>query len=443
MNPLTPALSAYIVAQAANGLGYAHNLADSEGRPLGVVHRDVSPQNILVSFEGAVKVIDFGIVRALGRVSQTNPGGLKGKIEYMAPEQASSEDVDRRADVFALGIVLWEAVTGRHLFRRDTELATMRAIVDEPIPPPSDITPVHPQLEQIIVRALEKKREDRFQTSQEMALALERYAFSQEGFSPLQLANYVKELFDTDLAQWKKTVSSALDIEVKPGAFAKDSGRFPVLKPDLPTRGPTVALRPGSSSSVRPGAPGSDGVGRTAITDLGADAPTRRDWIWVGSGVAAVATIALAGWIVLSRPRVLRPALPAPAPTQWQGTPPAPTPPSTTPAPMAPAMAPSPTAPQTPPGPAPRTEARSAAEGAPKGVTEEVVAKQADEPLAKQADKPLVRSADKPPGKQAAEASPASRSHTDKGHPRSHGPARRAPTQAPAVPSDHRPNPFD
>jgi serine/threonine-protein kinase len=416
MNPLTPALSAYIVAQAANGLGYAHNLADADGRPLGVVHRDVSPQNILVSFEGAVKVIDFGIVRALGRVSQTNPGGLKGKIEYMAPEQASSEDVDRRADVFALGIVLWEAVTGRHLFRRDTELATMRAIVDEPIPPPSDITPVHPQLEQIIVRALQKKREDRFQTAQEMAMALERYAFSQEGFSPLKLANYVKELFEVDLAQWKKTVSSALDIEVKPGAVGKESGRFPVIKPDLPTRGPTVALRPGSSSQVRPGASGSDGSGRDPTTDLRTDAPTRRDWIWVGSGVAALALITLAGSFVLTRPRGRGPVptLPAAPPSQWQATPPAPTPPSTMPvvSPVASASTPGGTA-----GAAPE------AAPAPKA--------------------PETKIPDNAGAGSPAAAPPAVRPHAEKPRARSHGAAKRAATQAPAVPSDHRPNPFD
>ena len=126
-------------AQAASGLAYAHTLTDGDGRPLGVVHRDVSPQNVLISFEGAVKMIDFGVARAFGRVAHTSPGGLKGKIDYMSPEQASAEEVDHRADVFALGVVLWEALTGRRLFRRETELATMRAIVDDPIPHPSEI----------------------------------------------------------------------------------------------------------------------------------------------------------------------------------------------------------------------------------------------------------------------------------------------------------------
>jgi serine/threonine protein kinase len=406
MNPLTPALSAYIIAQAANGLGYAHDLVDSEGRPLGVVHRDVSPQNILVSFEGAVKVIDFGIVRALGRVSQTNPGGLKGKIEYMSPEQASSEEVDRRADVFALGVVLWEAVTGRHLFRRDTELATMRAIVDEPIPPPSDITPVVPQLEQIIVRALQKRREDRFQTAQEMAMALERYAFAAEGFSPLLLANYVKGLFDVEFTQWKKTVNSALDIEPQTSGGAQSGTRFPVIKPDLPTRGPTVALRKGhSSSQIRAGMPGSDsGVRRD--TELRTDAPTRGDRIWVYGGVSALALIVLVGAFVLSHPRAPLPISPlAPtAPAQWQGTPPVPTPPSTPVAPpVSPAAGSVPTA--TVPDPASAAGAAS---------------KPAEKPRAEAATRARV---DKPRGKSRV--------------------ARHAAAQAPGVPSDHRPNPFD
>jgi serine/threonine-protein kinase len=409
MNPLTPALAAYIVAQAANGLGYAHDLVDSEGRALGVVHRDVSPQNILVSFEGAVKMIDFGIARALGRVSHTNPGGLKGKIEYMSPEQASSEEVDRRADVFALGVVLWEAVTGKHLFRRETELATMRAIVDEPIAPPSDITPVAPQLEAIIMQALQKRREDRFQTAQEMAIALERYAFAAEGFSPLQLANYLKGLFDTEFAQWKKTVSSALDIEAKPGLTAAQSGtRFPVLSADLPTRGPTVALRnKGSSSQIRGHFPGGSdgGLGRDPSTDLKTGAPTRRDRLWVYGGIAAVALTAIGGSVLLSRPRS---ALPPPAPVQsgkfarWQGTPPPPTPtPPVAPAPAAAAPAPEP-APLEMVGPTP-------------GVS---------------------------PPPEPAKPAAAPRTRTEKPRTRAHAPKRAAP-QAPAVPSDHRPNPFD
>jgi serine/threonine-protein kinase len=428
MQPLTPALASYIVAQAANGLGYAHNLVDSEGRPLGVVHRDVSPQNILVSFEGAVKMIDFGIARALGRVSQTNPGGLKGKIEYMSPEQASSEDVDRRADVFALGVVLWEAVTGRHLFRRDTELATMRAIVDEPIPPPSDVMPVAPQLEGIIMRALAKKREDRFQTAQEMAMALERYAFAAEGFSPLQLANYLKGLFDIEFAQWKKTVSSALDIEARPGAIsaAASGTQFPVIqKPDLPTRGPTVALRKnsGSSSQIRPGHPGSDsGFGREPTTDLTTDAPSRRDRVWVYGGVTALGLIVLAGVFLLGRPRPTIPVGPATpvVPSRWQASPPPPT--------ISPLGAPS------APTPTPPPVTDKAPEKVPPVETAPAV-------LEKAADK-TDKTPEKAPVVKAASADAPSRGHNERQKPHGRG-SKRQPIQAPAVPSDHRPNPFD
>jgi eukaryotic-like serine/threonine-protein kinase len=401
-SPLTPALASYVVAQAANGLGYAHNLADADGRPLGVVHRDVSPQNILVSFEGAVKVIDFGIVRALGRVSHTNPGGLKGKIEYMSPEQASSEDVDRRADVFALGVVLWEAVTGRHLFRRETELATMRAIVDEPIPSPSDVMPLAPQLETIIMRALQKRREDRFQTAQEMALALERYAFAAEGFSPLQLATYLKGLFDVEFAQWKKTMSSALDIEAKPGG-ASSGTRFPVIKDDLPTRGPTVALRKGASSSqIRLGASGSDsGFGREPTTDLTTDTPTRRDRIWVYGGLAGLVFTVVAGVVVLSRPRA---PLPVPTPAAM----------------VAPPYQSAPPPPTLPPLPA-ATTATTATTATPV----------------------VVPPASPAPAPEAThEHGGAAHARGEKSRPRARV-ARHTGAQAPAVPSDHRPNPFD
>jgi len=243
--PPSPALTAYMIALAANGLGYAHTLTDGENRPLGVVHRDVSPQNVLISFEGAVKMIDFGVARAFGRVAHTSPGGLKGKIDYMSPEQASAEEVDHRADVFALGVVLWEALTGRRLFRRETELATMRAIVDDPIPHPSEIVPIAPELDAIVMRALRKRKDARFATAHEMAVALEKFALSQPDFSPMQIATYTKSLFATEYLQWRKTATAALDLEVeKPAArnqATSDLGAEP------PTAGPTMALRPGVS----------------------------------------------------------------------------------------------------------------------------------------------------------------------------------------------------
>jgi len=140
--PLGEADAAFIVGRAAAALGYAHAHTDADGQPLNIVHRDVSPENILVSFEGAVKVIDFGIASVHGRMSQTQVGGLKGKVEYMSPEQAAGAPIDNRSDVFSLGVVLWEALSGRRLFRRDTDLAVMRAISSESIPRPSGPRPM-------------------------------------------------------------------------------------------------------------------------------------------------------------------------------------------------------------------------------------------------------------------------------------------------------------
>jgi serine/threonine protein kinase len=241
--PPGAALTSYLISQAAHGLAYAHTLTDGDGRPLGVVHRDVSPQNVLVSFEGGVKMIDFGVARAFGRVAHTSPGGLKGKIDYMSPEQASAEEVDHRADVFALGVVLWEALTGRRLFRRETELATMRAIVDDPIPHPAEIATIPPELDAIVMRALRKRKDARFASASEMATALEHFAFSSQGFTPMQLAAYTKSLFAGEYLQWRKTATAALDLEVeKP---REDDASMEGLNAEPPTAGPTMALRPG------------------------------------------------------------------------------------------------------------------------------------------------------------------------------------------------------
>ena len=241
--PLTHAQAAFVVAQAGKGLAYAHNLTDGDGRPLSVVHRDVSPQNILVSFEGAVKVIDFGVARALGRVTETVPGGLKGKIQYMSPEQASGEQVDRRSDVFSLGVVLWEALCGRRLFRRDGDLETLRAIIQEPIVPPSKLVRISPRLERIVMQALERDPEDRFQDAEEMALELERHAFTTAGFSPAQIATAMKTLFASDLARWRRTAAAAMDLGSSPADWGDTSGTFLRAVPkELRSRGSTVAL---------------------------------------------------------------------------------------------------------------------------------------------------------------------------------------------------------
>src|SRR6185436_15905818 len=131
-----------------SGLHHAHRVNAADGSPLGLVHRDVSPKNILISFEGGVKVIDFGIARALGRLSQTSSGGMKGTVGYMSPEHAKSEPTDHRGDIFAIGVVPWESLCSKRLFKKDTDFATMRALIYEPIPRPSSVVKVPAALEQ-------------------------------------------------------------------------------------------------------------------------------------------------------------------------------------------------------------------------------------------------------------------------------------------------------
>jgi serine/threonine-protein kinase len=211
--PIPHNLSALIVANAAAGLHHAHQLTDASGNLLGLVHRDVSPQNIMVSFEGAVKVIDFGIARALGRLGDTNSGSLKGKLGYMAPEQARGEPVDARADIFSLGVVLWECVAGRRLFLRENELATLRAVVYEPIPSASKFAEVDPALDAIIRRSVARNVDERFQTAEEMRIALEKWVFSAGGASTHDLSALMKSWFPSDHLQWQRAARLALDMQ--------------------------------------------------------------------------------------------------------------------------------------------------------------------------------------------------------------------------------------
>ena len=211
--PLPHNLGALIVANAAAGLHHAHQLTDGSGNLLGLVHRDVSPQNIMVSFEGSVKVIDFGIARALGRLGDTNSGSLKGKLGYMAPEQARGEPVDARADIFSLGVVLWECVAGRRLFLRENELATLRAVVYEPIPNTSKFAKVDPALDAIVRLATARNVAERFQTAEEMRVALDQWVFSSGGASTHDLATLMKSWFPSDHMQWQRAARLALDMQ--------------------------------------------------------------------------------------------------------------------------------------------------------------------------------------------------------------------------------------
>ncbi|RKH26059.1 serine/threonine protein kinase [Corallococcus praedator] len=194
MTPMPPTLVAHIGAEVARGLHYAHRLRVN-GELLHLVHRDVTPHNVLVSYDGAVKLTDFGIAKAGNKL--TNPGVLKGKFAYMSPEQARGESVDVRTDVFALGVVLWELLTGGRLFQGDSEIAVLRAVQESTIVPPARLNPdVPPDLDAAICRALERDLSKRFQTAGELERALAQCVLNQaRSVDDTDVGDFMRRLF--------------------------------------------------------------------------------------------------------------------------------------------------------------------------------------------------------------------------------------------------------
>ena len=193
-----------IIAGAAAGLQHAHDRLGVDGKPLGIVHRDVSPSNLMISYEGSVKVVDFGVAKAADRSIETQTGTVKGKIGYMAPEQCRGGIVDRRCDLFCLGIVMWEILVGERLFKRATDFESMEAIDSEPAPPPSSIRPDIPkELDEIVLTLLEKSPDDRYQTADEFLEELEKVAVKIGCvLSAPALRRFLGEVFGTRPEPW-------------------------------------------------------------------------------------------------------------------------------------------------------------------------------------------------------------------------------------------------
>jgi eukaryotic-like serine/threonine-protein kinase len=172
--PIPPAIAVAIVANVLHGLHAAHEAVSESGEPLNIVHRDVSPQNVLVGIDGVSRVLDFGVAKALGRQSTTRDCVIKGKLSYMAPEQVSGYGVTRRTDLFAVGILLWELLTGRRLFHGNDERETVAGVLFKLVPAPSEVCPTAPAtVDPIVLRALQRDPIKRFTTAAEMSEALE------------------------------------------------------------------------------------------------------------------------------------------------------------------------------------------------------------------------------------------------------------------------------
>lgn len=221
-SPLLPSRMARIIAQAAEGLHAAHELNDADGQSLNVVHRDVSAENLFVTYDGDTQVVDFGIAHARQRVHHTEAGQVKGTFPYMAPEQMTAAVVDRRVDVWALGAVLWELLTLRRLFLRDTDVNTMYAVLSGEIRPPSEYrSDVPPELDEIVLKALQRNPDERWQSAREMGKALRRFLAKQEELvGPAEIAEWMAELFPNGEARKHHLMEIA---RTSPDQIAADS----------------------------------------------------------------------------------------------------------------------------------------------------------------------------------------------------------------------------
>jgi serine/threonine protein kinase len=209
---MDPKVAARILSETLQGLHYAHELKDFDGSELAIVHRDVSPQNIMVTFDGVVKIVDFGIAKAAS-TAQTEHGVFKGKVAFMAPEQLVGHTVDRRADIFAAGIVLWEALTGKHLMAAETPAKTLYNLIHMEIPRVSAVVPDFPPvLDDIVARALERDVDRRYATAREMRDALESYIASAGGIGPEPIGTLVTTFFADTRARVQNEVKAQLAV---------------------------------------------------------------------------------------------------------------------------------------------------------------------------------------------------------------------------------------
>jgi tRNA A-37 threonylcarbamoyl transferase component Bud32 len=261
--PIEHALA--IASGVAAGLHAAHERRGDDGALLGVVHRDVSPSNVLVGYDGCVKIVDFGIAKLAAQDRKTRTGGFLGKARYTSPEHAQGQPLDRRSDVFALGIVLFELTCGRRPFDGETDFAVMQAIVGGEPPRPSALVPGYPAaLEAIVLRALQRDREARFATAQALQLALEAFArHSRLALSSVALAGYMGELFGEKIAAWREARQAGRSLSEHVVATAT-GGTVDLAALDADAALPSAAVEDLASPAAA-GAASRPGVARRAL----------------------------------------------------------------------------------------------------------------------------------------------------------------------------------
>ncbi len=309
---LSTELILQIIIGTAMGLHHAHEQEGSNGEPLGLVHRDVSPSNILVSHDGGVKLVDFGIARVSAMQSNTAQGVLKGKVPYMSPEQCRGEQLDRRSDIFSLGIILWELTTRRRLFAGANDIVIAGKICSGEVPRPSSVVASYPpELEAIVLKALAHDRYDRYATTQELQIDLEEYAHNARMLlSSAKLASFMSDLFADQIKATKADIRHQI---------ASRTGMFEIVDEDSGPRGPgsnpghfahsdpTAVTRTDSeptSGNARP-------VDTHELNHTGIERPRRHLWLPFAGGGAVLLALALA--LTRGAPQAAPVSAPAPS----------------------------------------------------------------------------------------------------------------------------------
>ncbi len=290
--PMAPAMAAHLMAEALLGLHHAHEMKDYDGRRLEIVHRDVSPQNLYVTYDGQVKVLDFGIAKAAMNITQTQAGVTKGKFSYMAPEQAIGDDVDRRSDVFALGIVLWELLAGERLFHGSSAVA-LQKLLNLEIPAPSSRNPlVSAALDAIVLKSLRRDPQERFQSAQEMSNALQDQVYaSGRVIRHEDVARRLTEMFGSLREDMQRQIQAHMATLPAPSASGDFSHVTNMAGPPSYTASGVMDRLSGV-----PSAPGREGTQASIIGLAPASAPARSTR-WIAIGALGLGALAVGGFL--------------------------------------------------------------------------------------------------------------------------------------------------
>lgn len=308
-----------IAIGACAGLDYAHSATYDDGLPLNLIHRDVSPQNIMLTFAGNVKVVDFGIAKAATQLQHTNAGVIKGKYAYMSPEQATGLSLDCRSDVFAMGVVLWELTTGRRLFRAENDIATLHKIIGGDYDMPSMYRDDYPpELEMIVMKALSVERDERFQDCGEMQLALEDFLLRNSlAAGSKRLGYYVRWLLsDEEMPDLSSSLISSGSIPLEPSdpLIHTPSRNEEIKKLTASKSNPSARMHQAPTEALPAFQEGEGSLGAIESSLDTPKAPRKSKWLWMmlllillgGGGVFAYiqtqSVTALRPWSIRSEP---------------------------------------------------------------------------------------------------------------------------------------------